>query len=91
MDETSPKRMYSVRMAQRFPTADVVYKAVRKAERTNKWVAEKAGIALSTFNRKLAGHVDFTVSELMNIAKALGIPAHSLLPAEFHGTVALAA
>ncbi|WP_045296060.1 helix-turn-helix domain-containing protein [Microbacterium trichothecenolyticum] len=54
-----------------------------KVDRTKKWVAEQAGIAVSTFLRKLAGHGDFTISELARIARALGVHPSTLLPSEF--------
>lgn len=44
-------------------------------------VSEASGISRSTFSRKLAGRQDFSVSELLDIAKALGVPASSLLVA----------
>lgn len=53
-------------------------------ERSEKWVAEKAGIAVPTFRRKLRGGGDFTVSEVARVAKVLGVDPISLLPSEFH-------
>lgn len=65
-------------------TASLVSAAMRRAERSKKWTAEKAGIPVSTFLRKVAGHGDFTVGELARIARALDIEPASLLPEEFH-------
>lgn len=57
--------------------------AIVAAERTPAWVARKAGIALTTLNRKLNGGADFTVGEIRRIAQALRVPASSLLPDDF--------
>jgi len=45
-------------------------------------VAGKAGIPLTTFNRKLDGHGDFTLRELGQIAKALDRQLVDILPSE---------
>ncbi len=63
--------------------ATLVKGAMSAAERTPTWVARKAGIALTTLNRKLEGGADFTVGELRRIAVALRVPAASLLPEDF--------
>lgn len=63
--------------------ADLIRAAIRTADRTKKWTAEKSGIPTSTFHRKLAGHTDFTVREIANIAQVLAVSPASLLPAEF--------
>lgn len=57
--------------------------AYRKAERTQSWVANKAGIAIGTFRRRINGGGSFTVPELARIAQALEIHPSELLPAEF--------
>ena len=61
---------------------------MRKADRTRKWTADRAGIPETTFRRKLRGGADFTVSEVARIARALGIAACDLLPAEFRAEAA---
>ena len=63
--------------------AALVKEAMKAAERTPTWVARKAGIALTTFVRKLEGGADFTVGELRRIAMALQVSASSLLPDDF--------
>jgi DNA-binding phage protein len=45
-------------------------------------VAREAGIPLTTFNRKLDGHGDFTLRELGQIAKALDRQLADILPPE---------
>lgn len=45
-------------------------------------VARKSGIPLTTFNRKLDGHTDFTLRELGQIAKALDRQLVDILPSE---------
>lgn len=56
---------------------------MRKADRTKKWTADRAGIPETTFRRKLRGGADFTVGEVARIAKALSISPGELLPPEF--------
>ena len=68
-----------------------VAKAIAAAERSNSWVALKAGIPDSTLRRKLVGDSDFTISEIFRIASALRVPPVSLLPPEFRDEVKAAA
>lgn len=70
--------------------ADLICAAMEAEERSAKWTADRAGIAVPTFRRKMHGGGDFTVSEVARIAKALGVPPWSLLPAEFKSAVAAA-
>ncbi|MHC6592393.1 helix-turn-helix domain-containing protein [Arthrobacter sp. C152] len=44
--------------------------------------ATKAGIPISTFNRKINNTGDFTLSELGKIAEALDLQLADILPAE---------
>lgn len=60
-----------------------IQKAIDEAERSKKWTAEKAGIALSTFHRKMNGGAEFTIEELMRIADVLNTRPVNLLPAVF--------
>lgn len=71
-------------------TSELVTAAMQTAERSKRWTAEKAGIALTTFHRKLRGGADFTVPELSRIAKALGVRPSSLLPEEFRDSAPVA-
>lgn len=62
--------------------ADLIAAAITRAERSQKWVAERCGIPLTTFRRKLRGGNAFTVAEVLAIALALGInPADLIVPA----------
>lgn len=45
-------------------------------------VARKSGIPLTTFNRKLDGHADFTLRELGKIAESLDRQLADILPSE---------
>ena len=49
-------------------------------------VAREAGIPLTTFNRKLDGHADFTLRELGKIAEALDRQLADILPSELLDT-----
>lgn len=69
-------------------TASLIEGAIKDAERSMKWTAERAGIANATFRRKIHGGGDFTVGEVARIAKALNIHPADLLPVEFHQAVA---
>ncbi|QAB16984.1 XRE family transcriptional regulator [Leucobacter muris] len=63
--------------------AELIEEARLDAERSIKWTAEKSGIALTTFKRKLNGGTDFTVSETLRVARALGVEPFTLLPTGF--------
>lgn len=52
-------------------------------DRAEAWVADKAGLARSTFHRKMRGGSDFTIVELYRIATALGRHPSELLPEQF--------
>ncbi|KQR90986.1 MAG: helix-turn-helix transcriptional regulator [Microbacterium ginsengisoli] len=61
--------------------AEIIAAAIVRADRSQKWVAERAGIPLTTFRRKLRGGNAFTVAEVIAIALALGVdPADLLMP-----------
>lgn len=79
-----------VRMEHPGEAADLIICAMRTAERSKKWTAAKAGIALTTFMRKLHGGGDFTLSELARIAHALGVKPADLLPSAFKQDLAVA-
>lgn len=64
-------------------TADLIEEARVTKDRSRRWTAEKAGMALSTFNRKLNGGPDFTISETRRVALALEVPPYTLLPSDF--------
>lgn len=64
-------------------TAGLILAAMGAADRSKKWTAEKSGIPVSTFLRKVRGFGDFTIREVANVAQALGVHPSDLLPAEF--------
>lgn len=72
-------------MATKTPdtTVALIVDAMKRADRSKKWTAERAGIANATFLRKLRGDTEFTVSEVARVARALGVRPVTLLPAEF--------
>lgn len=61
--------------------ADKVAAAILRSGRSQTSVAAAAGIPLTTFNRKLNGHTEFGIGELIRIARALGINPSELMPA----------
>ena len=65
-----------------------IEKAIRRVERTQKWTADKAGIAHTTFQRKMNGGAAWTVDELARIARVLEVSPAELLPEEFRMAVA---
>ena len=67
-------------------TADKVAASILRAGRSKASVAAEAGIPYSTFCRKLDGHTEFTIGELIRIAKAVGVPPSEYAPAEFLAT-----
>mgnify|MGYP002355992270 CR=1 FL=1 len=70
-------------MATNEETRELVAQALKRADRSEKWTADQAGIAYPTFRRRLRGDKDFTVSEVARIAHALQIKPSDLLPAQF--------
>lgn len=65
-------------------TPALIQEAIERVERNQRWTADKSGIALTTFRRKMNGGVDFTTTELIRIAGALDTHPADLLPVEFH-------
>lgn len=61
----------------------IILQAILDAERSQQWVADKAGIPITTLRRKLQGHTDFRLSEVANIARALNVNPSDLLPESF--------
>ncbi len=64
-------------------TAELIEEARLRAERSQKWTAEKSGIAISTFKRKINGGADFTIDETRRVAQALDVKPYALLPVDF--------
>lgn len=53
-----------------------------KHDTTKNAVARKAGIPMTTFDRKINGRSDFTLRELGAVAEALGLGLADILPVE---------
>lgn len=65
-------------------TADKVAATILRTGRSKASVAADAGIPQTTFGRKINGHVEFTFSELLRIANALGVSPSTFTPTAFH-------
>lgn len=61
----------------------IISQAILDAERSQQWVANKAGIPVTTLRRKLQGHTDFRLGEVASIAQALNVNPAELLPSTF--------
>lgn len=62
--------------------------AITLKNRSKKSVAESAGIPLTTFNRKIRGQADITVTDICAVADVLGISPVELAPTAFTHTAA---
>lgn len=60
--------------------ADAVEEELVRAGRSSQWLSARVGITGTELRRKLAGEVDFTVTDLAEIAQALGIAVAQLTP-----------
>ncbi|WP_341935302.1 helix-turn-helix transcriptional regulator [Microbacterium sp. LWO14-1.2] len=63
--------------------ADKVAASILRAGRSKTSVAAAAGIPGTTFNRKINGHVEFTMGELVRIARVLEVAPSTLTPSAF--------
>ena len=50
------------------------------SDRSERWLAERSGIEYELLQEKLHLRVDFTVTDLADIARALGVPVADLVP-----------
>lgn len=64
--------------------------ALLDAGRTKRSISDETGIPYSTLNRKVAGKAEFSLSELLLIAEAIGTTPSALLPSDFRASVAAA-
>lgn len=64
-------------------TADAVRIAIERSGRTKRFVSDETGIAYPTLNRKVAGHSEFSLTELLAIADALHISPVAFVPPAF--------
>lgn len=79
---------YATHMGSREVRAEVaerVKSAMKSQGRSQLSLSLEVGIPNTTLARKLAGHIDFTVSEVFAIAQALHLPGSDLLPETFTG------
>lgn len=64
-------------------TAEKVAALVARSNLSKPTIAKKAGIPLTTFNRKIAGDTDFYIPEIYKLAGILEVSPGDLLPKEF--------
>ena len=64
-------------------TAAAIRDAIRATGRTKVAISEETGIPYPTLNRKVAGKGDFTLSELLSIADAIGVHPSTFVPPQF--------
>lgn len=64
--------------------ASAVAAELDRSGRTASWLSDRTGIVLVALQSKLDGRADFTVTDLADIATALGVPVASLMPS--HGS-----
>ncbi|WP_264631490.1 helix-turn-helix domain-containing protein [Microbacterium hydrothermale] len=60
--------------------ADKVAATILRSGRTKASVASAAGIPHTTFTRKINGHTEFTVGEILRLAEVLDVPPSTLTP-----------
>ena len=70
--------------------ATAVQRSIEDQGRSKKSVADETGIPHPTFYRKVAGHGEFRLSELLAIADTLGVPPQTFVPPAFAGARAAA-
>ncbi|WP_144627574.1 helix-turn-helix domain-containing protein [Arthrobacter woluwensis] len=68
--------------------ADKVAASILRSDRSQSSIAAEIGMAKTTFNRKVKGSTEWTVSELLRIAKAIGVSPSELVPTEFFARAA---
>lgn len=60
--------------------ANAVLSELDRLDLSAQWLSEHTGIAPSALRRRLTLHADFTVTELAEIALALGVSVADLVP-----------
>lgn len=68
--------------------ADKVAASILRSGRSKSSVAAEVGIPTTTFGRKINGHVEFTLSELLRLSEALDVAPSTLVPLAFAAKVA---
>lgn len=66
-------------VAERIAVADEVRGGMARARVTQTQLAAALGLSQPAISRRLQGKVDFTVSELRDVAAMLGVPISQLL------------
>ncbi|MDO4243768.1 MAG: helix-turn-helix transcriptional regulator [Actinomyces sp.] len=64
-------------------TAQAIRTAIAKSGLTKVAISDTTGIPYPTLNRKVAGKRDFTLSELLAIAEAIGVHPETFIPPQF--------
>lgn len=65
---------------ERHLVASAIVTAIRRSDRSVRWVSYQSGLDCDDLVAKLEEHEDFTVVDLANIAAALGVPVSALTP-----------
>ncbi|WP_424937556.1 MULTISPECIES: helix-turn-helix domain-containing protein [Bacteria] len=71
-------------------TSAAVRDAIVDAGRSKTSVSDETGIPYPTLNRKVAGKTEFSFTELLLIAEALGVSPSQFTPPPFQRNVVLA-
>lgn len=74
-------------MEQITETHELISEAIKSAERSQAWVANKTGIPVTSLRRKLRGLSEFQVTEVALIAEVLNMQPFELLPKSFQRDV----
>lgn len=64
-------------------TAEIALKvaaAIGRSAYSQRAVAKEAGIPSTTFVRKIGGHTEFTINEMITVARILGMALEDFLP-----------
>lgn len=72
-------------------TAQAVRDAIADARRSKTSLSDETGIPYPTLNRKVAGKSEFSFTELLLVAEALGVSPHQFTPPQFQSRVGAAA
>lgn len=72
-------------------TARAVREAIADAGRSKTSLSDETGIPYPTLNRKVAGKSEFSFTELLLIAEALGVSPSAFTPPQFRAGLAVAA
>ena len=69
--------------------AEKVAAEIARSQRSARFVARESGIPTATFDRKIHGRSDFSLTELITIARVLNVDLADFVPTEaLHGSAA---